>query len=332
MLPPRPPFAGLGLDLEDERLYRRILPCSGLSPTDCAAALEVEDVADLRRRVAGLVAIGGVEFDTARDVVRVEPPARLLASRVASESQALRDAAARLDQLREAIPTLREMLADPLTPGDLSAGDLLAGGDIPALLESWIHHSSGELLWLRPDQWRMPSESPMRSAVASAVATGRRCRAIYPARVLEKAPDVVLERMAMGEEVRIVAEVPSRMAIIGDAGVLLPEVWGENNDRRVRVRQPGLRIALTALFDEMWDRGLALGTPADSRDSPALTSHQSRRLLLEQLASGAKDEQMARALGVSLRTVRRRVADVLVELGVNSRFQAGVEAVRRGWI
>jgi DNA-binding NarL/FixJ family response regulator len=57
-----------------------------------------------------------------------------------------------------------------------------------------------------------------------------------------------------------------------------------------------------------------------------------RRFLLQELAAGAKDEQIARTLGLSLRTVRRRVADLLIELGVDNRFQAGVEAVRRGWL
>ncbi|HEX5861291.1 MAG TPA: helix-turn-helix domain-containing protein, partial [Nocardioides sp.] len=57
-----------------------------------------------------------------------------------------------------------------------------------------------------------------------------------------------------------------------------------------------------------------------------------RRFLLQQLAAGAKDEQIARVLGISLRTVRRRVADLLSELGVDTRFQAGAEAVRRGWL
>ena len=35
-------------------------------------------------------------------------------------------------------------------------------------------------------------------------------------------------------------------------------------------------------------------------------------------------------LGVSLRTVRRRVAQLMAELGAGTRFQAGMEAVRRG--
>ena len=44
------------------------------------------------------------------------------------------------------------------------------------------------------------------------------------------------------------------------------------------------------------------------------------------------DEQMVRAFGVSLRTVRRRIADHMDDQGVTSRFQLGVEVVRRGWL
>jgi DNA-binding NarL/FixJ family response regulator len=55
-----------------------------------------------------------------------------------------------------------------------------------------------------------------------------------------------------------------------------------------------------------------------------------RRLLIDLLASGARDEQIAGVLGISLRTVRRRVAELLTELDASSRFQAGAEAVRRG--
>jgi DNA-binding NarL/FixJ family response regulator len=54
--------------------------------------------------------------------------------------------------------------------------------------------------------------------------------------------------------------------------------------------------------------------------------------ILEGLMLGSKDEAMARQLGVSLRTVRRRVADLMTELGATTRFQAGMEAVRRGLV
>lgn len=322
----RSAFAVLGLDDADERLYRRVQPLDGRPLRECATALE-GTVREVRSRLVRLLELGVVAIDA--DVLRVRPAALVLADRIAAQGEALRASATRLDELREAIPALRDVLAEPAPAGDLVGGELLVGGDVPALLEEWIRGSSGDLMWLRPDQWAMPTESPMRSAVSEAIRHGRRCRAIYPARALEEAPDVLLERMAVGEEVRIVAEVPCRMAVIGDAGVLLPERWGEHNHRRIRVRQPALQVALAALFEQMWERAIALAAPiASTRDG--LSAQQSRRLLLEQLATGAKDEQIARVLGLSLRTVRRRVAHLVEELGVDSRFQAGVEAVRRG--
>ncbi|MFC6678324.1 response regulator transcription factor [Nonomuraea ferruginea] len=49
-------------------------------------------------------------------------------------------------------------------------------------------------------------------------------------------------------------------------------------------------------------------------------------------AQGLSDEAIARHLGVSVRTVRTRFAEAMTELGAQSRFQAGVEAARRGWL
>jgi DNA-binding NarL/FixJ family response regulator len=48
--------------------------------------------------------------------------------------------------------------------------------------------------------------------------------------------------------------------------------------------------------------------------------------LLGLLVAGLKDETIARQLGVSLRTVQRRIAALMHELGARTRFQAGVAA------
>lgn len=45
-----------------------------------------------------------------------------------------------------------------------------------------------------------------------------------------------------------------------------------------------------------------------------------------------KDEAIARHLGVSLRTLRRRVSDLQERLGAASRIQLGVRAAQRGWV
>ncbi|MET9490227.1 hypothetical protein [Nocardia sp. NPDC006630] len=48
------------------------------------------------------------------------------------------------------------------------------------------------------------------------------------------------------------------------------------------------------------------------------------------LNSGVKDEVAARRLGVSLRTYRRHVADLMVRLEASNRFQLGVHAAEMG--
>ncbi|WP_139827727.1 helix-turn-helix domain-containing protein [Nesterenkonia sp. PF2B19] len=50
------------------------------------------------------------------------------------------------------------------------------------------------------------------------------------------------------------------------------------------------------------------------------------------MASGLTDEHMARELGISRRTLSRRVQDLLERTGARTRFQLGVQAARRGWL
>jgi DNA-binding NarL/FixJ family response regulator len=49
------------------------------------------------------------------------------------------------------------------------------------------------------------------------------------------------------------------------------------------------------------------------------------------LLLGLTDAAAGAQLGVSLRTVQRRVAELMDEVGVTTRIQLGAEAVRRGW-
>lgn len=54
--------------------------------------------------------------------------------------------------------------------------------------------------------------------------------------------------------------------------------------------------------------------------------------LLALLTTYPSDEPIARHLEVSVRTVRRRVARIMVILEVQNRFAAGVAAAQRGWV
>ena len=78
--------------------------------------------------------------------------------------------------------------------------------------------------------------------------------------------------------------------------------------------------AFVELFDRMW----AAASGVDDGAEP--TSER----LVELMQAGLKDEAIARALGVSLRTVRRRVAALMEECGVETRFQLAVKLTERG--
>ncbi|UGY94185.1 helix-turn-helix transcriptional regulator [Streptomyces gobiensis] len=69
---------------------------------------------------------------------------------------------------------------------------------------------------------------------------------------------------------------------------------------------------------------------ADYRRLSELLHQEAWREVMERLRSGETDERAAEALNMSVRTYRRRVADIMRELGVTSRFQAGLRAVELG--
>jgi DNA-binding transcriptional ArsR family regulator len=167
----------------------------------------------------------------------------------------------------------------------------------------------------------------MAVAVGNAIREGKRVRAIYPARAMSEAPQMLRTRAEIGEEVRVVPTVLTRLVIVGPRRAIVPEPLGVGSERRAVVRQPAIVGMFQAYFDELWDTASRIDTRG-----VRLSGHDQRRLLLAELADGVKDEQIARNLDVSLRTVRRRVASLMTELGVDTRFQAGVEAVRRGWL
>jgi DNA-binding NarL/FixJ family response regulator len=54
------------------------------------------------------------------------------------------------------------------------------------------------------------------------------------------------------------------------------------------------------------------------------------RSILASLGEGVKDEVAARKLGLSVRTYRRHVAEIMRDMRATSRFQAGVRAAELG--
>lgn len=317
----------LGFTAAQEELYRLLLRNSGSSVRDLAALTGLAPE-ELRERVSWFAAAGLV--DVYDDTVTARPPTEALSRLLGQETRRVQVRSEQLEAVRGLLPALTaEHVTGSAPKGEEVTLERVHGGDVSQLLRSLAGASTGDLLWLRPDQWKLSTGLAVDDWVAELVRTGRRSRAIYPARVLEEAPEVVRRRAEAGEHVRILAEVPCRLAIMGTAAAMVTEEFGVPTERRLVVRQPGLVQSLRLMFEGLWEKAMAV---PGLEGQLAAGGSGDEGLLLTQLAAGAKDEQIARALGLSVRTVRRRVADLMNDLGAASRFQAGVEAVRRGWI
>jgi DNA-binding CsgD family transcriptional regulator len=325
-------LTALGFAPRVDRIYQRLRSQSGRDVARVAASMlrtPDELLADLDPLVrAGIVRVEGTELV-------VEPPAEAL--RLVVAAQALRadrarrrlegvSAAVRLLASEEGRPTPAPTEHDRSLPVEGEVVTVADRGEIYSLVRSLVLRGRGDLLWLRPDQWRGPREDRMTELIREALQQGGRVsRAIYPVHAAGDGAAVLAGRAAVGEQIRVLPELPTRLLVIGDSHAVLPEPIGYADVPLTVVRQRGVVEALAQWFELLWERA-AVHTVGNAGRSDL------RRFLLQQLAAGEHDEQIARRLGISLRTVRRRVADLMSELGADSRFQAGVEAARRGWI
>lgn len=163
------------------------------------------------------------------------------------------------------------------------------------------------------------------------VARGVRVRAMYSRRS-SSVPDMAQhleERAALGVEIGLSSVVPMNMVLADENFALLPTDPHDPDSATILARGPGLVRSYLALYEYCWHAATRYGEeePPES-DGDGLSDQQ--RAALHMLASGIKDEQIAKNLGVSLRTVSRLLSEVMQELGAASRFEAGVKAARLG--
>ncbi|MFF4557716.1 transcriptional regulator [Streptomyces sp. NPDC001422] len=125
----------------------------------------------------------------------------------------------------------------------------------------------------------------------------------------------------IGERARMLPALPFRLRIM-DRRVALVALVPGRYDRIAVVHRSGLLEALVELFDSYWQRGQSLVAAAPTTQvGPSAQD----LLLLKMMQAGYKDQAIARQLGMSARTVTRRIAAIASGLGAVSRISL------RGW-
>ncbi|MFF3685848.1 DNA-binding response regulator [Streptomyces sp. NPDC002187] len=130
-----------------------------------------------------------------------------------------------------------------------------------------------------------------------------------------------------GAQVRISTAPLAREAIIIDRRIAILAGAEAGGVRTYSVvRSPDVVDGVRALFGVAWETATDLAEYRRLRTSPPPELNEQARDILRMLSAGHTDETASRHLGMSLRTYRRRVAELMTLLGATSRFQAGLRA------
>ncbi|MBJ2121851.1 hypothetical protein I6N91_12770 [Arthrobacter sp. MSA 4-2] len=324
----------LGIDEASERIYHLVLRQGAASVPVVAEQLgishtEAEDRLDTLRGM-GLVARRATEDG---DYAPVDPrfALRILTDRHSDGLARIRDHIG--------------VLADQFDAGRSSQADapqtqVLSGADALAAWYVRLQHQAGrEFLAFDRPPYVSASSNPLEPVVLD---RGVSWRAIYSAASFEHEGswEEVQRLVARGEQARATQELPLKLAI-ADRTVAMVSLTleGERFDALV-TESPPLVEALCQLFEFYWRSAIPVGETAGTlardlktpgrRVERAPTPEEHAMLTL--IGAGLKDEVIARQLGMSARTLRRRSQDLMAELGAANRFQAGAEAARRGWL
>jgi sugar-specific transcriptional regulator TrmB/DNA-binding CsgD family transcriptional regulator len=136
---------------------------------------------------------------------------------------------------------------------------------------------------------------------------------------------VIQSFVAAGEQVRVASDVPVKMFVADNTAGLISLERPATADSALVIHSSSLLDTLIALFEAVW----AVAVPVRF-DGEATAGEPVGRELLGMLAAGLTDEAIARHFGWHPRTVQRHVRALMVELGAQTRFQAGLQAARRG--
>jgi len=160
------------------------------------------------------------------------------------------------------------------------------------------------------------------------LARGVRFRVLYDRRAVI-APGRVrdLERSAAVGEISRVGDVPMKLWLSDEPLAMLPLRSPDDLSEWMIVRGSALYDALSAMFEAYWEQALPLRLWA-ATGAPTATE----RTLLTLLTAGHTEDTIAEHLGWHRQTVNRHLGALMRRLDSVSRFQAGYQAVRRGWL
>jgi len=254
--------------------------------------------------------------------------------------QIIQDEHRMLTELRSRMQALKAVFEDVQQSQPGLSGVFRCDAEETSLwLNKAAAQTESEVLMLQPtesaEEQALPDDLPLQLGVLE---RGCRVRLIrqHTARTQSAARAGLNELAARGVEVRTTTELVERLvvfdrriAFVRHASDLLltdGEVFG-TEPGAVVVTDASMVALLAQVFEQTWRSAMRYDPAGTDGEEPL---DEVRIAILKLLASGAKDEVIARRLGMSPRTCRRHISGLMDQLNASSRFQAGLAAARKG--
>ncbi len=180
------------------------------------------------------------------------------------------------------------------------------------------------------------------SAEDLAVARGVKYRIVVERDALSRPGYVAAAEGALenGEEIRVVPKVPIRLVIVDREIALVPTESRSAEgplSGALLVHAGGLLEGLLGLFERVWREAVPLGLSSSGRLAEAVNDEKTGLDGLDTkifglLLAGLTDQVIGSQLGLSIRTVQRRVRALMDLAGVDTRLQLGFQASQHGWV
>ncbi len=320
-------LSALGLSGDDEALYRALVDSPSATAASLGAAIGLS-AAEVDKRLTLLLGQGLVARSTDGRYV-ASSPAIALGPLLRQRREEIRRAELELAALTERYW---------VSAGDRTAGDLVevvTGLDL--IVDRFAH-------------LQRSAEKEVRALVtANVAAVGRRdypdedesvrrgvhYRVVIERAILEQhgASDDATGALSSGEDIRVVERVPIKLLIADQNLEMVPMDAEGRAPAALLVHRSGLLDALIALWEAVWERARPLHLSEDRlvEAEPGVRLGDEDRQILVLLLAGLTDASIAGQLNMSMRTIQRRVRDMMDLAGVHTRLQLGWHAARAGW-
>ncbi|MFD3489063.1 helix-turn-helix domain-containing protein [Streptomyces sp. NPDC058690] len=324
----------LGLGEDEERTYEALLRQRAAKPEELARVLGIP-----RERLnAALTRLSDHGFTTPGDAPSALPhpaaPAAAIRTLIHRRQAELHLRSAELERLMMSADRIAGRLMEGSPSASEGGIEVVTGARaVGERAESLLASAEQEVMVLdRPPYAKGPEDADSSRSpgldIKALLDRGIEVRTVidreglsYPGRMRS-----LNTLISYGLRARVTTGVPTKLIIVDRRITLLPPT--ETTDPTATALVVGdalLRNALVPLFETVWDQATPLGG-ADA------SLPETQKELLGLLASGLKDEAIARRMGVHVHTARRRISQLLDSLNAETRFQAGAQAILRGWL